>query len=190
MEEVALFARLAAGTLFLSAAVSKLRDMEKHRVIVEQYQVLPRGIVPLFAVLEVAAEGLVGVLLLGGLWLAAAYPLAGLLLAAYCIAIAVNLFRGRREISCGCGGAAGDHHLSWWLVARNAVLCGGLLWASVHTGEWGTLQAVLSGADVRLVFDAIFLLTVFVSYAVLFLLLGLQEWMLFGKRMAIMLEQE
>ena len=42
------------------------------------------------------------------------------LMLAYAGAIAVNLFRGRSYIDCGCGGAA--HPLSWGLVSRNGVL--------------------------------------------------------------------
>ena len=42
------------------------------------------------------------------------------LLAAYGIAIAVNLWRGRYAIDCGCGGSG--QGLSWFLVVRNAIL--------------------------------------------------------------------
>ena len=36
--------------------------------------------------------------------------------------MAMNLYRGRRFIDCGCAGAAGHQPLSGWLVARNLLL--------------------------------------------------------------------
>ncbi|MBJ6950286.1 hypothetical protein JG666_23760, partial [Vibrio cholerae] len=44
---------------------------------------------------------------------------AVLLLLVYSVAISINLLRGRKEISCGCGGVLGNHKLSWMLVVRN-----------------------------------------------------------------------
>jgi len=44
------------------------------------------------------------------------------LLVLYSSAIAINLVRGRRDIECGCGGAATHVPLSGWLLARNAAL--------------------------------------------------------------------
>jgi hypothetical protein len=46
------------------------------------------------------------------------------LLAAYGVAIAVNLARGRRTLECGCAPSAYRQPLSEWLLARNVGLIG------------------------------------------------------------------
>ncbi|MBM3394100.1 MAG: methylamine utilization protein MauE [Betaproteobacteria bacterium] len=60
---------------------------------------------------------------------------AAILMAAYAIAIAVNLLRGRSYIDCGCGGTA--HPLSWGLVLRNIVLAAAALAVSGPTIDRG-----------------------------------------------------
>ena len=47
----------------------------------------------------------------------------------------VNLARGRDQIDCGCGGDS--HPLSWWLVARNAVLAAAALAVAGPTADRG-----------------------------------------------------
>ena len=73
------------------------------------------------------AELLAGLGLISGFWLAPAIMLALALFVVFSGAIMLNLVRGRRDLSCHCGGAIGDHRISWWLVGRDGLLIIGLL---------------------------------------------------------------
>jgi hypothetical protein len=113
------------GLLFLLAAVHKFSTAQQFRVILEEYQVMPRvlagpvaRIVPLLEVL----------LSIG--WIAGYRPKliaisSAILLATYTFAIGLNLLRGRIHIGCGCGvggSADGDQQLSSGLLLRNTIL--------------------------------------------------------------------
>jgi len=122
-----LLVRLVAsvfGLLWLAAALHKLAGLSRFAATVENYRLLPHGWVAAVAGVLPWLEGILGV----G-WLLAAPP--GLLVPATCAllglyaaAIAVNLFRGRDHIACGCSLAlAGrEGNISWWLVLRNLAL--------------------------------------------------------------------
>jgi hypothetical protein len=113
------------GLLFLLAAVHKFSTAQQFRVIVEEYQVMPRvlagpvtRIVPLLEVL----------LSIG--WIAGYRPelvaiSSAALLTMYTSAIGLNLLRGRIHIGCGCGvggSSDGDQQLSSGLILRNTIL--------------------------------------------------------------------
>jgi len=57
---------------------------------------------------------------------------AAALIALYAAAIGINLWRGRRDIDCGCAGPDQAQPLRPVLLARNAVLVALALLASVH----------------------------------------------------------
>ncbi|HUL18097.1 MAG TPA: MauE/DoxX family redox-associated membrane protein [Steroidobacteraceae bacterium] len=114
----------AFALLFASAALHKARDLALFAQIVAAYGVLPGAaglawLVPL-------AEALVsaGLLLPVTRWAAAATG-SGLLLL-YAAAMALNLLRGRRELSCGCGGPNERRPIAAWMVWRNLFLAGTL----------------------------------------------------------------
>jgi len=114
--------RLALALLFASAAAHKLRDPAGFRSALADYRILPQawtqGAAALLAALEL---GLALALLASP---TASAPLAAAaLLCLYTGAIALNLWRGRGHIDCGCAGPARGHPLSGALIARNAVLC-------------------------------------------------------------------
>ncbi len=59
--------------------------------------------------------------------------------------LAVNLLRGYTDIDCGCGGLSHfSPGLSWWMLARNAVL---LLLALVVVAGTNPLAARIAGLD-------------------------------------------
>lgn len=116
---------IAAGTLvcvFARAAMHKASDLTMFVHTMGGYRLLPT------ALLTPAALGLLllEIAVILGLIVPATRPLAAgialILLALYAAAIALNLARGNTHIDCGCGGAG--QGLSWYLVARNAVLAG------------------------------------------------------------------
>jgi hypothetical protein len=57
---------------------------------------------------------------------ATVYLTASLLLL-FALAMAINLLRGRREISCGCDPRGRPQPIRWALVARNVGYAGGVL---------------------------------------------------------------
>lgn len=133
--------------LFLSAAVQKISDFPRFQATFAAYKLVPQSLSDVVAgsvvILEVIAAlvlmlvSLVPLLVpavgsmlnfeVGFLSLFSTSLLAPVLILSYAVAMAINLFRGRRSIDCGCGGA--PMPLSKSLVVRNLVLGIGLLWA-------------------------------------------------------------
>lgn len=113
---------LALALLFATAAAHKLRDWQYFRASLENYRVLPAALVAPASVLAVAAEvAAVATLPFTGTRPAGALLGAGLL-AAYALAIAVNLRRGRTRIDCGCFGTSRRERIAPWMVVRNVLL--------------------------------------------------------------------
>lgn len=115
---------LAFALLFAAGAYDKLANAERFRAVLADYRLLPPFSVPAasigIALIElVLAFGWLGRWL--PLWTAAA---SAALLIGYAGAMAANLARGRRDLSCGCvfGAAHAGDRLSWALVVRNGVL--------------------------------------------------------------------
>lgn len=173
MEELGLFIRLGLSTLFLSAGLSKRNKIFHHQLTVEQYQILPKRLVPIFARVEVWLEILVGIGLLFGIAHAAIG--AGILLLMYSIAIAINLLRGRNHISCGCGGLAGDQVLSWWLVARNILLFASALYAASYGGELFSVEAFFVDQTIDKAVGVFAFWQVISCYAILLVLIFANE---------------
>lgn len=123
---VSLVLCFAASAVFLHGAWSKWQERELFAAAMQGYDLIPDVTVPTASTALILAEATVGVLLC--LQLARPFPqLAAIaLLVMVTCAVAVNLLRGRTEISCGCGGSSGDQQISWGLVLRNLVLGLGL----------------------------------------------------------------
>ena len=156
--------RAGLALLLLSAAVHKLRDARGFRAVLADYRLLPERLVPALAVALIGLECTVGASLLVPAAGPAPALAAAALLSVYAGAIAVNLARGRRHVSCGCAGPAGAQTLHEGLVARNgllvlaALLAAGaaaprpLVWvdAVTLTGGVALLALVYVAADVAL----------------------------------------
>jgi uncharacterized membrane protein YphA (DoxX/SURF4 family) len=117
--------RGAFALLFALAGLEKFHDRATFRFQLEEYQLLPRQIIPFAAAGVIFTEIVIAVLLLlpnsiYGVTMGAA------LLMVYGMAILVNLIRGRTWMDCGCLGSTGEG-LSYWLVTRNLVLTATLL---------------------------------------------------------------
>ena len=135
--ETTLFGALALGTRYLVAAVFALASLHKLRTrlefagVIYQYRLTPKGsehwLSWLIPSLELSIAVALFVLPQVGALLAAG------LIASYCIAIGVNLLRGRHHIDCGCGGASTP--LSGALVWRNLLLISLLTASFVTTGS-------------------------------------------------------
>lgn len=106
--------------VFAMAALHKVRTFLEFTGIVQQYRVLPKAFAEYAAGMIVTAEIAAVVLLVVAAPVGIA--LASTLLLVYCVAIAVNLVRGRRHIDCGCGGDPVP--LSTGLLVRNLGILG------------------------------------------------------------------
>src|SRR5579872_2214298 len=150
---IRLFIRLFLGAVLLSTGVSKLAHSGHFRRAVQDYAVIPSRLeakLPTSASLAwgiPVAELLAGLGLISGVWLPPATLLAIVLLAVFCMALIINLARGRRNLSCHCAGALGDHLISWWLVGRNAafILC--LILLLVTPADGFTFDAFVRGSS-------------------------------------------
>ena len=125
---VQLFLRLLLGVLLLSVGLSKLAHPRQFQRSIQDYHVVPSMLekkLALTALLSIGiplAELLAGLGLLSGFWLMVAIVLALALFVVFSSAMSINLARGRRDLSCHCGGVVGNHLISWWLVGRNLAL--------------------------------------------------------------------
>ena len=142
---------IACGVLiavFVRALWHKLSDFSIFKALFADYEILPAHLVaPVGLVLVLAEAAIVTGLVIPATRQAAALA-AIILLAVYGLAIAVNLRRGRFAIDCGCGGSG--QGLSWFLVARNAVLIAiaVLAFASPLMREISISDAIVLGLSV------------------------------------------
>ncbi|MGY3175313.1 hypothetical protein ACVWYU_004738 [Pseudomonas sp. TE12234] len=122
---------VAIAVLLASAATHKVRAPARFARQLADYQLLPdslaRPVARLIPLLELAIAFALLVPVSRG-W--AALSAAGLL-ALYAAAIGINLWRGRRDIDCGCAGPDQAQPLRPVLLLRNSVLVVLALLASV-----------------------------------------------------------
>lgn len=110
------------GIVFILSGTEKLAKQEEHRRLLFNYQILSMKQIKRFLPVLASLEILIGLLLFSlQLSKVAIVGAVGLMLI-FTGAIAINLFRGRKDISCGCGGVMGNHKISWWLVVRNGCI--------------------------------------------------------------------
>jgi len=119
---IGLTCRLLAALVFGSAALGKLRNLAQFTQVLRDYQILPARCVAPAAAIVIAAEGFITLAVWWRPLRAAAVCVAVILLASYALAIALNLWRGRREIDCGCSFGGTGEPISWVLPLRNALL--------------------------------------------------------------------
>ena len=127
--------------LFGSAALHKLRDLQRFDAIFAAY-----GLIPLRTRLRLsravpAVEGLVAAGLLFDVARKPAAVVGIALLLAYAAAIALNLSRGRRDLACGCGGPDERRPIAAWMVWRNILIASVL---TVVMLPWGPRPLVLT----------------------------------------------
>src|SRR5260370_34002030 len=113
----------AFALLFVSAALHKLRSLQRFAEVFRAYRLLP-GVIARLSWLVPALELTVGVGLLARRSRAGASAAGAALLVAYAAAIAINLQRGRRDLACGCGGPHERRPIAAWVVWRNLLLAG------------------------------------------------------------------
>lgn len=115
-------AAAATAIVLLVGAAQKLRDLMLFEAAIEGYELAPAFLVKPLTFTLPLAEGSAGLLLLFPSVRAAGGALALAVIALVTAAVAINLARGRTDVSCGCGGVEDEQTLSWALVARNVTL--------------------------------------------------------------------
>lgn len=113
---------LCTAVILASAATHKVRAPARFSAQLQAYQLLPSALVrPIARGLPWLELALAFALLLplsrtGAAWAAAA------LLALYATAMAINLWRGRKDIDCGCAGPHQRQPIRPLLLIRNGLL--------------------------------------------------------------------
>jgi Methylamine utilisation protein MauE len=110
------------GVLVLAAGVAKLRDHDSFLATLAAYRLLPDALLDLAGWALGAVETGLGAMLLGGVAVRWAGRGAALLFVLFALAMAVNVMRGRTDLSCGCLPGLASAPLSWGAVARTLLL--------------------------------------------------------------------
>ncbi len=141
---------VAVAMLFAASAAMKFADLDQFAAALENYRILPAGLVTPASWMIPLLEALASAGLLLPAARAEACLLTAVLLAIFTAAVAINLARGRREIDCGCFGPALRQALSGWLLVRNSVLLAAVaaiaLPARVRPLGWVDFATVVFGA--------------------------------------------
>jgi len=133
---------LALAVILASAATHKLRAPAWFARQLDDYALLPQALLAPFARLIPLLEAALALALLlpaSRIWAAAG---TAALLALYALGIAINLWRGRRDMDCGCSGPGQSQPLRPALLLRNA----GLI-ALALIAAWPPLPRPLGVAD-------------------------------------------
>jgi hypothetical protein len=136
VSELRLIAQLALGLVFGLACTAKLRAPAAFVNGVVEYEVLPRPAALALGVLLIPLEGLLAASLLSGWMAGVALPVAMALLAAFAVAVAINLAR-HREVPCHCLGGGPGETISPRTLARLALLLGGVALVAADRTAWG-----------------------------------------------------
>lgn len=118
---------MAVALVFLNSAWHKLSSRSTFREQLADYHILPVRLLPVTALLLPALE-LVGIILFISTFThAMGTTILVALTLLYTAAIALNLYRGRTEMDCGCFGGDMQQPISAQLLLRNMVLLGFIL---------------------------------------------------------------
>jgi uncharacterized membrane protein YphA (DoxX/SURF4 family) len=134
---------LVVAGVFIAASVDKIVHPDRFADIVLDYDLLPDGLVNVFAVCLPWVELLLGLFLIAGRWLPSASLLATGLTLMFMAAIGLNLARGNANLHCGCfsTSAEGGEEAAWGLLARDALLLAGGIWLFVRSCGGSPLTA-------------------------------------------------
>jgi hypothetical protein len=114
----------AFSLMYFEAAYHKWSGVQRFSAVLTSYQLLPLSATAVAALLIPCLESGVAI----GLWLPscrATVTLIGIsLFILYAFAIALNLYRGRRDLDCGCSGPFDRRPIAPWMVVRNVVFAG------------------------------------------------------------------
>lgn len=126
----ALTSRYVVAFVFATAAIPKLVDRAEFERAVANYSLLPAPLVPVVAAWLPRLELVCAFALLFGVAVTPVAGIAGALLVAFAVVVAVNLVRGRR-IDCGCKGSVAPRLIGWGLVVADLGLAAMAVFAAL-----------------------------------------------------------
>lgn len=102
---IVLLFRIVVGGVFILAGVSKLIvPLEESIAVAKAWEILPDPWLTMYAWILPWAEVLFGLGVLVGAWHRFSSTMVGLMTVSFLIAIAINIFRGKELVDCGCFG--------------------------------------------------------------------------------------
>ena len=125
---VGLFLRFLIGIIVLSTGISKLQHPVKFQQAIQEYKVISPSLdsrfhLSLFATFLIfPLELLTGACLILGTFFTPAIFVTIFLFLGFSLALLINIWRGRHDLSCHCAGVLGDQKVSWWHILRNGGL--------------------------------------------------------------------
>ncbi len=126
--------RLLVGLTFLASGIVKLREPITFAIAVDNFRILPHGVVLPAAHLVSSFEVCLGLCLLLGIWLdTVALCLAGCS-TVFLVALASAMWRGL-DISCGCFGGTVDP-IGWQHVGRGILLLAAAVLLYTQPCKW------------------------------------------------------
>jgi len=128
---ISLWIRWILGFIFVYAGINKAMNPVEFAEIIQNYRILPDGLINIAAVLIPWVEIVTGFFLIFGIWLIGAVSLCNFLLLIFFCSLSFNMLRGL-NIECGCfsvnnDSSAGNH--MWWYLIRDSIffILGGYL---------------------------------------------------------------
>ncbi len=124
---VYLLLRIGLGVIFILAGWDKIRHPAAFAEAIQNYMLLPRGMVHPAAILLPWVEAVCGLLLIAGRLTLGSVVVVNGLMAAFTAALAINLIRGV-DVARGCFSVAdesGGGSQAWYLVRDLAILAAG-----------------------------------------------------------------
>lgn len=130
---LALLSRVTLGVILLRVGLLKLAGLEEFKRAVRNYRLVPEFSISAVALGVSLLEFVGGGMLLLGVVLRPVGVVLGALLLGFCLAISVNLARGR-PISCGCSGPVAKD-ITWGHVVSNVCLAVAATWSAVWAAQ-------------------------------------------------------
>ena len=119
--------RLVLGALFIYSAVTKIEDIHYFVKSIENYKLLPSGLLNVIGITIPALELIVGIFLLLGIFVKESALVGSILMIIFILVVASALFRGL-DIDCGCFGTAGGSKVGVLKLLENFLILAGFLW--------------------------------------------------------------
>jgi uncharacterized membrane protein YphA (DoxX/SURF4 family) len=114
-------ARIVLGLVFLLYGLDKILSPDDFARAIDNYRLLPEGLINLVAVILPWVECMCGLLLLAGQWVRSAALVSAFMLCVFLVAVSITLVRGL-DINCGCFNTHEGRKIGFKLLAEDLAL--------------------------------------------------------------------